>query len=294
MQSATPISPGTLYVVGTPIGNLRDISLRSLDVLASVDLIAAEDTRVTARLLEYYSIKKKMISMHGHNEASTVKRIACALANRNSVALVTDAGTPAISDPGALMVAHIRNLGYNVIPIPGPNAAVCALSAAGITAPHFLFYGFLPSASTARRRELQQLKSLPYTLIFYEAPHRIVECVKDLAEVVGGHRELTIARELTKLFEMIHVCPLADVVTWIQADANRQKGEFVLLLTRPHVSAEVALSSQAQQTLKLLLETLPLKQAVKLAAEITGESRNILYASALSLRNEPSESGNKK
>jgi 16S rRNA (cytidine1402-2'-O)-methyltransferase len=294
MQAATPISPGTLYVVGTPIGNLRDISLRSLDVLASVDLIAAEDTRVTARLLEYHSIKKKMISMHGHNEASTVKRIECALANGNSVALVTDAGTPAISDPGGLMVKRIRNQGYNVIPIPGPNAAVCALSAAGITAPHFLFYGFLPSASTARRRELQQLKSLPYTLIFYEAPHRVVECVKDLAEVMGGHRELTIARELTKLFETVHVCPLADAITWIQADPNRQKGEFVLLLTRSDAPPEVALSSQVERTLKLLLETLPLKQAVKLAAEITGESRNALYASALSLRNEPPESGNKK
>jgi len=286
MQAETPISPGSLYVVATPIGNLRDISLRSLDILAGVDLIAAEDTRVTARLLESHSIKKKMISMHGHNEAATVKRIEHSLADGNSVALVTDAGTPAISDPGALMVRHIRNLGYNVIPIPGPNAAVCALSASGITAPHFLFYGFLPAAAAARRRELQQLKSSPYTLIFYEAPHRILESVKDLAEVVGGHRDLTIARELTKLFETIHVCPLADAVAWLQADPNRQMGEFVLLLTGSQAPAKAELSVQAQRTLALLLETLPLKQAVKLAAEITGESRNILYASALSLRNE--------
>ncbi len=285
MQAGTPISPGSLYIVATPIGNLRDISLRSLDILAGVDLIAAEDTRVTARLLESHSIKKKMISMHGHNEAATVKRIERSLADGNSVALVTDAGTPAISDPGALMVRHIRNLGYNVIPIPGPNAAVCALSAAGITAPHFLFYGFLPAAAAARRRELQQLKSSPYTLIFYEAPHRILESVKDLAEVVGGHRDLTIARELTKLFETIHVCPLADAVAWLQADPNRQRGEFVLLLTGSQAPAKAELSDQAQRILALLLETLPLKQAVKLAAEITGESRNILYASALSLRN---------
>lgn len=285
MQAGTPISPGSLYIVATPIGNLRDISLRSLDILAGVDLIAAEDTRVTARLLESHSIKKKMISMHGHNEAATVKRIERSLADGNSVALVTDAGTPAISDPGALMVRHIRNLGYNVIPIPGPNAAVCALSAAGITAPHFLFYGFLPAAAAARRRELQQLKSSPYTLIFYEAPHRILESVKDLAEVVGGHRDLTIARELTKLFETIHVCPLADAVAWLQADPNRQRGEFVLLLTGSQAPATAELSVQAQRILALLLETLPLKQAVKLAAEITGESRNILYASALSLRN---------
>jgi 16S rRNA (cytidine1402-2'-O)-methyltransferase len=286
MQAGTPISPGSLYIVATPIGNLRDISLRSLDILAGVDLIAAEDTRVTARLLESHSIKKKMISMHGHNEAATVKRIERSLADGNSVALVTDAGTPAISDPGALMVRHIRNLGYNVIPVPGPNAAVCALSAAGITAPHFLFYGFLPAAAAARRRELQHLKSSPYTLIFYEAPHRILESVKDLAEVVGGHRDLTIARELTKLFETIHVCPLADAVAWLQTDPNRQRGEFVLLLTGSQAPAKAELSVQAQRTLALLLETLPLKQAVKLAAEITGESRNILYASALSLRNE--------
>lgn len=292
MQAGTPISPGSLYVVGTPIGNLRDISLRSLDILAGVDLIAAEDTRVTARLLESHSIKKRMIAMHGHNEAATVKRIERSLADGNSVALVTDAGTPAISDPGALMVRHIRNLGYNVIPVPGPNAAVCALSAAGITAPHFLFYGFLPAATAARRRELQQLKSSPYTLIFYEAPHRIVESVKDLAEVVGGHRDLAIARELTKLFETIHVCPLTDAVAWLQADPNRQRGEFVLLLTGLQAQAEAELSGQAQRTLKLLLEILPLKQAVKLAAEITGESRNILYASALSLRNEPAGPNN--
>lgn len=294
MQADTPISPGTLYIVGTPIGNMRDISLRSLDVLASVDVIAAEDTRVTARLLEYHSIKKKMISMHAHNEAATVIRIERALMDGYSVALVTDAGTPAISDPGALMVKHIRNLGYDVIPIPGPNAAICALSAAGITEPHFLFYGFLPASPPARRRELQQLKSLPYTLIFYEAPHRIIECVKDLAEVVGGHRELTIARELTKLFETIYVCPLADAVHWLQADPNRQRGEFVLLLTHPSKSAEDELSDQAQHALKLLLETLPLKQAVKLAADITGESKNMLYASALSLRSNLGEPDNKE
>lgn len=294
MHAGTPISPGTLYVVSTPIGNMRDISLRSLDILAGVDLIAAEDTRVTARLLEYHSIKKKMISMHAHKEAATVARIERTLTDGYSVALVTDAGTPAISDPGALLVKHIRNLGHNVIPIPGPNAAICALSAAGITEPHFLFYGFLPAAPSARRRELQQLKSLPYTLIFYEAPHRIVECVKDLAEVVGGHRELIIARELTKLFETIHVCPIADALGWLQVDPNRQRGEFVLLLTPSLKSAEDELSDQAQHTLKLLLEALPLKQAVKLAADITSESKNMLYTSALSLRNRLAEPHNKE
>ncbi len=286
MQAGTSISPRTLYIIGTPIGNLRDISLRALDILAAVDLIAAEDTRVTTRLLEHHSITKKMISMHRHNEASTATRIERSLAAGHSVALVTDAGTPGISDPGALMVRHIRNQGYNVIPIPGANAAVCALSAAGITAPQFLFYGFLPAAPGPRRRELQRLKSSPYTLILHEAPHRILECVADLIEVMGGHRELTIARELTKLFENTHVCPLADAMAWLLADPNRQRGEFVLLLTGSPPPAEAELSDQAQHTLSLLLEALPLKQAVKLAADITGESRNILYASALSVKKE--------
>ncbi|SEL59291.1 16S rRNA (cytidine(1402)-2'-O)-methyltransferase [Nitrosovibrio tenuis] len=286
MQAGTSTLPGSLYVVGTPIGNLRDISFRALDILAAVDFIAAEDTRVTARLLEYHSITKKMISMHRHNEASTVKRIERSLADGNSVALLTDAGTPGISDPGALLVKHIRNMGYKVIPIPGANAAVCALSAAGIITPHFLFYGFLPANPGARRRELQNLKLFPYTLIFYEAPHRILECVTDLVEVMRDHRELTIARELTKLFETIHVCPLKDAVVWLEEDPNRQRGEFVLMLTGFKTRNEAELGDEAQHVLKLLMDALPLKQAVKLAADITGESRNLLYTFALSLRNE--------
>lgn len=278
------ISPGTLYVVATPIGNLRDISLRALDIFAAVDVIAAEDTRTTAHLLAHHSLVKKMMASHQHNERATAKKVVNLLAHGKSVALVTDAGTPGISDPGSILVNLVRNQGYKVVPIPGANAAVCALSAAGITAPRFLFYGFLPPSAGPRRRELEALKSQPYTLVFYEAPHRILECVAILAEVLGIHRQLIIARELTKLFETIHNCALGDALAWLEADVNRQKGEFVLLLSGAESGDEGELSDKAQHTLKLLLQDLPLKQAVRLAAEITGESKNMLYALALTLK----------
>lgn len=279
----------TLYIVATPIGNLRDISLRALDILAAVDVIAAEDTRTTAHLLTHHSITKKMMALHQHNERATAKKIVNLLAQGNSVALVTDAGTPGISDPGVILVNTVRDHGYKVVPIPGANAAVCALSAAGIAAPHFLFYGFLPAGAGPRRRELEGLKSQPYTLVFYETPHRILECVAALAEVLGTHRQLVIARELTKLFETIHICTLDNALAWLQADTNRQKGEFVLLLSGAEVQKEEGLSDQTQYTLQLLLQELPLKQAVRLAMDITGESRNMLYAQALALKKEANE-----
>lgn len=279
----------TLYIVATPIGNLRDISLRALDILAAVDVIAAEDTRTTAHLLTHHSITKKMLALHQHNERATAKKIVNLLAQGNSVALVTDAGTPGISDPGVILVNTVRDHGYKVVPIPGANAAVCALSAAGIAAPHFLFYGFLPASAGPRRRELEGLKSQPYTLVFYETPHRILECVAALAEVLGTHRQLVIARELTKLFETIHICTLDNALAWLQADTNRQKGEFVLLLSGAEVQKEEGFSDQTQYTLKLLLQELPLKQAVRLAMDITGESRNMLYAQALALKKETNE-----
>lgn len=280
------IPPGTLYVVATPIGNLRDISLRALDILAAVDVIAAEDTRTTAHLLTRHSLAKKMMASHQHNERATAKKVVDLLVHGKSVALVTDAGTPGISDPGSILVNLVRDQGYKVVPIPGANAAVCALSAAGIASPHFLFYGFLPVSAGPRKRELEELKSQPHTLVFYEAPHRILECVADLAEVLGTRRQLTIARELTKLFETIHICALGDALAWLQADVNRQKGEFVLLLSGAESGNEGEISEKAQRTLKLLLQDLPLKQAVGLAAEISGESRNKLYALALVLKGE--------
>ena len=276
----------TLYVVATPIGNLRDISLRALDVLAAVDIIAAEDTRSTGHFLAHHSIAGKMMALHQHNERAAAEKIVSLLASGKSVALVTDAGTPGISDPGAILVKLVRQQGYPVVPIPGANAAVCALSVAGIAAPHFLFYGFLPAKAGARKHELEGLKSQPHTLVFYEAPHRILECVADLVAVLGGDRQITIARELTKMFETIHTCALGDALAWLQADANQQKGEFVLLVSGAEIQAGAGISDQDRRMLNLLLADLPLKQAVKLAAEITGENKKTLYALALALKAE--------
>jgi 16S rRNA (cytidine1402-2'-O)-methyltransferase len=278
------LAKSALYVVATPIGNLRDISLRAMDVLASADMVAAEHANITRHLLTSHSIAAKIIALHQHNEVAVSDKIIALLADKKTVALVTDAGTPGISDPGAILVNQVRRHGYQVIPIPGANAAICALSAAGITNPHFLFYGFLPSKPAGRKRALDALKSLPCTLIFYEAPHRILECVSDLAEVFGTQRQITFARELTKVFETFHVCKLEDALNWLQTDSNQQKGEFVLLLSGAAAVSKSEISHESQRTLRLLLGELPLKQAVKLASEITGENRNKLYKLALSLK----------
>jgi 16S rRNA (cytidine1402-2'-O)-methyltransferase len=287
-QCKDMMTQSTLYVVATPIGNLRDISLRALDVLASVGVIAAEDTRTTRHLLAHHSLSVKMMALHQHNERAAAEKVISLLQAGQSVALVTDAGTPGVSDPGAILVELVREQGFRVTPIPGANAAVCALSASGITEPHFLFYGFLPTKTSARKRALEALTAQPHTLIFYEAPHRILECITDLAAVMGAHRRITIARELTKLFETIHHCDLGDALVWLKADANQQKGEFVLLISGAEVQKESEISVQSQHTLEILLEDLPLKQAVQLAADITGESRKVLYALALSLKEESS------
>jgi 16S rRNA (cytidine1402-2'-O)-methyltransferase len=273
----------TLYVVATPIGNLGDITLRALEILKTVDAVAAEDTRVTGRLLEHYGIAKPLIAVHEHNEKRAVKQVLDLLARGQSLALATDAGTPAISDPGALLVAAVREAGFTVTPLPGPNAAVAALSAAGLLAPHFLFYGFLPEKTAARRRALEGLARLPFTLVFYEAPHRIEPSVADLEAVFGGNRRIVIARELTKLFETLHACTLAEAAAWLAADANRRKGEFVLLVEEAEARSEPD-DASAQRTLSALLAELPLKQAVQLAAKITGGKKNELYERALAMK----------
>lgn len=275
---------GTLYVVATPIGNLRDITLRALDVLKSADIIAAEDTRNTSHLLGHFGISAKLMALHEHNERVAAPKIIAALQEGKSVALVSDAGTPGISDPGAILVHEVHAAGLPVIPLPGPNAAICALSAAGRNDPHFLFYGFLPSKASTRRKELEALREIPFTLAFYEAPHRIVETVEDIFKVFGGEREITFARELTKLFESIHTCKLADASAWLAGDPNRQRGEFVLLVSGAPVTEEKGISVEATRILQLLLADLPLKQAVKLAAEISGEKKNALYDLALQLK----------
>ena len=271
-------------MVATPIGNLRDITLRALDVLKSADIIAAEDTRNTSHLLAHFGISAKLMALHEHNERVAAPKIIAALHEGKRVALVSDAGTPGISDPGAILVHAVREAGLPVIPLPGPNAAICALSAAGREEPHFLFYGFLPAKASARRKELEALRDLPYSMAFYEAPHRIVETVEDLVKVLGGDRNITLARELTKLFESIHTCRLADAPAWLMGDPNRQRGEFVVLVSGAPMTAEEGVSTEAQRILQLLLAELPLKQAVKLAAEISGEKKNALYDLALQLK----------
>jgi 16S rRNA (cytidine1402-2'-O)-methyltransferase len=273
----------TLYVVATPVGNLGDISRRALEVLRSVDAVAAEDTRVTGRLLAHYGIEKRLIAVHEHNERRAAGEVVKLLAAGRSLALTCDSGTPAISDPGAVVVAAARAAGYPVSPVPGANAAIAALSVSGLVAPHFLFYGFLPAKAAARRRELAQLARLPYALVFHEAPHRVEECVADLVETLGGERRIVFARELTKLFETVHDCELAAAPAWLAADSNRRKGEFVLIVEGRRGEAEQD-AGLAQRALAVLLEELPLKQAVNLAAKIADGKKNELYRMALAMR----------
>ena len=269
--------------MATPIGNLADITLRALEVLKSVDAVAAEDTRVTSRLLGHYGITKRLMPVHEHNEKRVVKQVLALLAEGKSLALACDAGTPAISDPGALLVAEVRAAGFSVTPVPGPNAAIAALSVSGLTAPHFLFYGFLPERAAARRRVLASLAALPFALVFYEAPHRISESVSDLRAVLGGRRRIVFARELTKLFETLHACPLSEAEKWLASDSNQRKGEFVLIVEGADKAAE-ADDGSAQRALTALLAELPLKQAARLAATITGGKKNELYRRALELK----------
>jgi len=273
-----------LYVVATPIGNLQDVTLRALEVLKQVDVIAAEDTRIAAKLLNHYGITaKKLMALHEHNESRTAPRIIAVLQEGHSVALATDAGTPGISDPGARLVAAAREAGFPVVPVPGASAAVAALSASGCTEPHFLFYGFLPSRGGERRSALASLRELPYLLVFYEAPHRIIETLADLAGILGESRRIVIARELTKLFETIHACTLGEAAGWVGEDANRTKGEFVLLVEGRSADRDATLNA-GRNALEVLLEELPVKQAAALAARITGAKKNDLYQLALSLK----------
>jgi len=277
-----PLADGTLYVVATPIGNLADITLRAIETLVAVDVIAAEDTRNSARLLERHGIATRMLSLHEHNEAKRAEEIIRRLAEGQSVALITDAGTPALSDPGALLVERVRAAGHRVVPIPGPSAVITALSVAGLAGTAFHFAGFLPERSTARRKVIAGLSGLTCTVVFYEAPHRVVEAVRDLATEMGEGRAIVIARELTKLFESVHRCALSEAAAWLEADRDRQRGEFVLLVSGAEEKA-AATAVDADKVLKLLLHELPLAQSVKLACAITGLKRGELYPRALEL-----------
>jgi len=271
-----------LYVVPTPLGNLSDMTQRAIDVLRQVSWVAAEDTRHTAPLLKHYGCGARMLPAHEHNEEAAAQQVIGKLRDGESVALVSDAGTPAVSDPGARLVARVRAAGFRVVPLPGACAAVTALSASGLTEPHFLFYGFLPARNKQREDELSALAGLPYALVFYEAPHRILETVGSLAEVLGGGRTLVLARELTKLFETIHSCHLGEALEWLQADANRQRGEFVLLVSGAVASGD---DGEGERVLKLLLDDgVSVKQAARLAHAITGAPKNAMYELALSLK----------
>jgi 16S rRNA (cytidine1402-2'-O)-methyltransferase len=279
---------GTLYVVATPLGNLRDITLRAADILASADIIAAEDTRNTTGLLRHLGIAARPLSLHEHNEAQRVAPVVAALRAGRSVALVSDAGTPAVSDPGARLVRAVRDAGFPVVPIPGANAAIAAVSAAGLVADRFLFLGFLPVAAKARRELLATVAGLPFALAIFEAPHRIAATAAALAEVLGGERELVVARELTKKFETITRMPLREAPQWFAAGGNRERGEFVLLVDvapPPKAGAPAqTLSPDAERWLSALVAELPPARAARVVAAVTGEPRDLAYARALALK----------
>lgn len=276
-----PLSAGTLYLVATPIGNLSDLSARAREVLAAADLIACEDTRTTRPLLAANGITAKTVALHEHNERAARAKLLAILASGQNVALVSDAGTPAISDPGALVVEAAHAAGIRVVPVPGANAAVTAFSASGFLTDRFVFAGFLPASSGARRKALAGL-NVPCPVILYEAPHRILDMVDDLCSVFGVVRELVIARELTKKFEEIARMPLGAARTWIEANPHRQQGEFVLVLG-PQPIVEKEDDAQTDRMLRILLEELSVSEAARVAARITGGSKNALYRRALAL-----------
>ena len=282
LSSASGSAPGTLYVVATPIGNLDDISARALRVLREVALIAAEDTRHSIRLLQHFGIETPLAACHEHNERDQGGRFLARLQAGEDVALISDAGTPLISDPGFHLVRQARAAGVSVVPVPGACALVAALSAAGLPSDRFIFEGFLPAKANARRGRLEQIKEEPRTLIFYEAPHRLLESLEDMREVFGGDRPAVLARELTKTFETLKGAPLSELCGWVAADSNQQRGECVVLVGGWQApEGEGALSAEALRVLDLLLGELPLKRAAALAAEITGVRKNLLYQAAL-------------
>ncbi|MCW2294121.1 16S rRNA (cytidine1402-2'-O)-methyltransferase [Pseudomonas sp. BIGb0408] len=273
---------GTLFVVATPIGNLDDLSTRALKVLSGVALIAAEDTRHSARLMQHFGIGTQLAACHEHNERDEGSRFLERLRAGEDVALISDAGTPLISDPGYHLVRQARAAGIRVVPVPGACALIAALSAAGLPSDRFVFEGFLPAKSVGRRTRLELVREEPRTLIFYEAPHRILECLQDMRDVFGGERQALLARELTKTFETLQGLPLDQLCEWVAADANQQRGECVVLVAGWQApEEEAAVSVEALRVLDLLLAELPLKRAAALAAQITGVRKNLLYQAAL-------------
>jgi len=279
------MSAGVLHVVAVPIGNLDDISARALAVLASVDVVAAEDTRCSGRLFQHYGLQRPLLALHDHNEAERVPALITRLKAGESVALISDAGTPLISDPGYRLIAAAHDANIVVSPVPGACAAIAALSAAGIASDRFFFEGFLPAKSAARQARLRDLAQVSATLIFYEAPHRIIETLVDMVTVFGEARLATMAREMTKTFETIRRDTLTELSDWVKADSNQQRGEIVLLVAG---APERAVSDQrllsVEAVLHVLVNELPLRQATALTAEIFGLKRNALYDMAMQIK----------
>ncbi|MBE9562175.1 MAG: 16S rRNA (cytidine(1402)-2'-O)-methyltransferase [Proteobacteria bacterium] len=272
---------GILYVVATPIGNLQDFSPRAKSVLAEVDLIAAEDTRHSRQLLKYFAIATPLQSLHEHNEKQQAQILLKRLLNGDNIALISDAGTPLISDPGQHFLQLVLTEQITVIPIPGASALISALSIAGFSADKFVFEGFLPAKSTTRQKCLAKLKTETRTLVFYEAPHRIIACIEDMLQVFGEQREIALIKELTKMFETVYRNNLLEVLSWLQAKSERSKGEFVLVVQGYLPPDNKTITPEAERIFKLLRKDLSLKQAAKLTSEITGISKNSLYTLGL-------------
>lgn len=285
-QQTFPLS--ALYVLATPIGNAADISLRALHVLGLVDAVACEDTRNTAHLLTRYGLSKPLLAAHQHNEREVAQTIIARLQAGQRIALVTDAGTPAISDPGARIVDAVLNAGLRAIPLPGASAAIAALSVGGLQNDHFHFVGFLPAKAGQRDAVLTQLRGINATLVLYEAPHRIIDTVAALNNILGPERQIVFAREISKLFEQIHRCALSAASAWLAADTNHQKGEFVLLIEGAPVNTDDD-ALETDRILQILLSNCTVSQSATLAAQITGQKKNALYQRALQLKPEKRE-----
>lgn len=273
---------GTLFIVPTPIGNLADITHRALLVLKEVDLIAAEDTRHSQKLMQHYAIGTRLISLHDHNESQRAKQLIDKLKLGENIALISDAGTPLISDPGYGLVSQCREAGLNVIPLPGPCAAITALSGAGLATDKFRFEGFLPVKAVARQQALEKLKTETCTSVFYESPRRILDTTKLIAQVLGGERKLVLAKEISKTFETFYSGSADACVEWLEEDSNHQRGEFVLMLAGDKTD-QTLVSAEALKLLTLLMKDLPLKKAAAITAEQYGLKKNQLYQIGLEL-----------
>lgn len=272
----------TLYIVATPIGNLDDITLRAIDTLKRVDLIAAEDTRHSGLLLQHLGIKARLYSLHDHNEQEKAQVLIEKLQAGISIALISDAGTPLINDPGYHLVKACRENGIKVVPIPGACAAIAALSVAGLPSDKFIYEGFLPAKSKARQDNLASLITEPRTMIFYESTHRLLETLKDMQTIFGADKQIVLAKELTKTWETIVSLPVNELIDWLNQDASRQKGEFVLIVAG-YTESNKDIDPKAINTLKLLQKELPLKKAAAITAEIYGLKKNQLYQIGLNL-----------